>query len=90
MIKKKYRLYILALVLVGILLSSFHYHDDIYVADDCPVCIIQHILALADIPDIYAPQELIVYLLIPLMGVQTYLTSKLIRSCPSRAPPSFF
>ena len=89
MVKKKYQLFILALVLIGTLLSSFHYHDDVHVAEDCQVCIIQHGLAGADIPDPVALQELIVFFLIPLLGRQTYFSLKLIRSCPSRAPPSF-
>lgn len=90
MIKKKYQLFILALVFVGIVLSSFHYHDDMHVEDDCSVCIIQHVFAIADIPELFTLQELIVFLLIPLLGRQTYFSLKLICSYPSRAPPSFF
>ena len=90
MIKKKYQLFILALVFIGTLLSSFHYHDDMQMDDNCSVCIIKHIIAIADIPELFSLQELIVFLLIPLLGRQTYFSLKLIRSYPSRAPPSFF
>ena len=90
MIKKKYQLFILALVFVGTLLSSFHYHDDMQTDDNCSVCIIQHVFAAADIPELFTLQELIVFVLIPLLGRQSYISSKLISSCPSRAPPSFF
>ncbi len=90
MIKKKYQLFILALVLVGTLLSSFHYHDDMQTAEDCPVCIIQHIFAAADIPDVISLQELIVFFLVSLLGRQTYFSFKCIVNAPSRAPPSFF
>lgn len=89
MIKKKHQLFILALVFVGTLLSSFHYHDDMHAEEDCSVCIIQQVFSVADIPEPVTLQELIVFLLIPLLGRQTYFSLKLIRSCPSRAPPSF-
>ncbi len=89
MIKKKYRLFILALVFAGTLLSSFHYHDDIYVDDDCPVCVIQHVFAIADIPETLSLEELALFILIPLLAGETYFSLKLINSCPSRAPPSF-
>ncbi len=90
MIKKKYQLFILALVFVGTLLSSFHYHDDMQTAEDCPVCIIQNVFGVGDIPEPVTLQELIVFFLIPIFGRQTCFSLKLIRSYPSRAPPSFF
>jgi len=89
MIKKKYQLFMLALVFVGTLLSSFHYHEDMHADEDCQVCIIQQVFAVADIPDLVTLQELIVFFLIPILGRQTYFSLRLIRSCPSRAPPSF-
>ena len=87
MIKKKYQLFILALVFVGTLLSSFHYHDDMHAEEDCPVCIIQHVFSTADIPEPVTLQELTVFLLIPLLGRQSVCSLKLIRNYPSRAPP---
>ena len=90
MFRKKYQLLISALVLVGALLSSFHYHDDSHMDEDCSICIIQHIFAIADVPDTISLQELIVFLLIPLLGQQKYFSLKLIANYPSRAPPSFF
>lgn len=89
MMRKKYRLLLLALVFVGTLLSSFHYHDDAQTSEDCPVCILQHISVGADIPDNVVLQELALFFLIPLSGLQAYISTKLIRSYPSRAPPSF-
>ncbi len=89
MFRKKYQLIISALILVGTLLSSFHYHNDVHADEDCSVCIIQHIFAIADIPDSVTLQELIVFLLIPLLGLQRYFSLKLISHYPSRAPPSF-
>lgn len=88
MIKKKYQLFLLALVFVGTLLSSFHYHDNMHTDEECPICIIQQVFAAADIPDLITLQELTVFILIPLLGRQVYLSSKLILSFPSRAPPS--
>lgn len=89
MIKKKHQLFLLACILAGILLSSFHYHDNLHASDDCPVCIIQHILTAADIPDPVVLQELIAFVLISLSGLPVYLTSKALHHYPSRAPPSF-
>lgn len=90
MIKKKYQLFILALVFVGTLLSSFHYHNDMQAAADCPVCVIQNVFAVADIPDVFTLQELTLFFLVPVLGRQRYSSLKLILSYPSRAPPSFF
>ena len=39
---KKYRLLLLSFVFLGTLLGSFHYHNDLVVDDDCPVCIVQN------------------------------------------------
>jgi len=89
MIKKKYQLFILALVFVGTLLSSFHHHDDMQSEEDCPVCIVQQVFSVADIPESVTLQELTVFLLVPLLGRQTYLSFTRIVSAPSRAPPSF-
>ncbi len=89
MIKKKYQLFILALVFVGTILSSFHHHDDMLVDEDCQVCIIQHVFAAADIPDAISLQELIVFLFVPLLGRETYLSFTRIVSAPSRAPPFY-
>ena len=89
MLKKKYQLFILALVFVGTLLSSFHYHDDVHTGEDCPVCVIQQVFAVADIPELFTLQELIVFLMIPLLGRQSYCSLKFITNPPSRAPPSF-
>ena len=90
MIKKKYQLFILALVFVGTLLSSFHYHDDMLTDDECSVCIIQQVFAAADIPELLTLQELIVFALVPILGRQVYCSAAFIYSSPSRAPPSFF
>lgn len=89
MIKKKHQLFILALVFVGTLLSSFHYHDDMHAEEDCQVCIIQQVFAVADIPESVTLQELIVFLLIPILGRINFVSLKLNPNYPSRAPPSF-
>jgi hypothetical protein len=39
---KKYRLLLLSFVFLGILLSSFHYHNDVIIDNDCSVCIVQN------------------------------------------------
>lgn len=89
MIKKKYQLFILALVFVGTLLSSFHYHEDMQTAEDCPVCIIQNVFAGADIPEQFILAEIAFFFLLPLLQRQTCLTLKPILDFPSRAPPPF-
>ena len=83
MIKKKYQLFILALVFVGTLLSSFHYHEDMHTAEDCPVCIIQHVFAIADIPEHFILAEM------AFLQIQSFVSLKPILDFPSRAPPSF-
>jgi hypothetical protein len=39
---KKYRLLLFSFIFLGTLLSSFHYHNDIMVDENCPVCTIQN------------------------------------------------
>jgi len=39
---KKYRFLLLGLIVIGTLLSSFHYHNDLTSADKCSVCVLKH------------------------------------------------
>ena len=89
-IKKKYQLFILALVFVGTLLSSFHYHEDMHTAEECSVCIIQNVFAIADIPDHFVLAEISFFFLLPLLRRQRFVSLRPNLNLPSRAPPSFF
>ena len=42
------RLLLLGFIVFGTLLSSFHYHNDGHVDDECKVCLIQHNFDLAN------------------------------------------
>jgi len=88
--RKKYQLLLSALVLVGTLLTSFHYHDDSHADEDCSVCIVQQVFEIADIPELITLQVLILFFFIPLTRRQHTLSLDLIHVAPSRAPPSFF
>jgi len=89
-IKKKYQLLILALVFAGMLLTSFHYHEDMHTAEDCPVCIIQHVFDIADIPIDLIRVEISFFFLLPLLRRQRFVSLRPNLNLPSRAPPSFF
>jgi len=85
---KQYQKFILALVFVGTLISSFHYHADIHEIEDCQVCILQNNIASADISSLPSLQnielccERLVYL-------SSLCCDKLNKYSNSRAPPSF-
>ena len=89
MIKKKYQLFILALVLVGTLLSSFHYHKDMQTVEDCPVCVIQNVFTAADVPDIFSLEAIALFFFIPLLQQSAYISTLAARTYASRAPPLF-
>lgn len=45
---KQYQQFILALVFIGTLLSSFHHHGDGHVSEECQVCVVQQNLIGTD------------------------------------------
>ncbi len=85
---KFYRHFILALIVVGTLLSSFHQHSDGHVSDECQVCIIQHNLSSADIAHPFVLEAIECCFTAPQYVQETYV-SKVFKYTLSRAPPSF-
>ena len=85
---KQYQRFILALVFVGTLFSSFHYHADIHESENCQVCILQNNIVGADLSSLPNLQSLELYFERP-----TYLISlcadTVNKDFNSRAPPSF-
>jgi len=86
---RRYRLLLLALLLVGTLLSSFHHHDDWNVDENCFVCIVQSVFSAADVPDIFSLEALTLFFLIPLVHKSVYISTLAMRTYSSRAPPLF-
>lgn len=86
---RRYRLLLLALLLVGTLLSSFHHHDNGNVDENCFVCIVQSVFSAADVPDIFSLEAITLFFLIPLLHKSVYISAPFMRSYSSRAPPSF-
>lgn len=85
---KKYQIFILALVFVGTLLSSFHYHADINEHDDCQVCVLQNNLVSADLSSSIELDKVALYF--ETSAYSTSLdTSPVHKNFNSRAPPSF-
>ena len=84
---KQYKTFILALVLVGTLFSSFHYHEDGHAGEDCQVCILEHNLMGADLTSSTSLEKVQFYFDIPsyTSPLLTYTTYK---DKLSRAPPS--
>lgn len=81
--------FIIALVLVGNLLGSFHVHEHGQVNEDCQVCVIQHNLVGSDPVELKLVDEFIC----PCDKVEA-LTTQLftqyqVKDGLSRAPPSF-
>jgi len=86
---RRYRLLLLALLLVGTLLSSFHHHDDGNVDENCFVCIVQSVFSAADVPDIFSLEAITLFFLIPLLHKSVYISTLVMRTYSSRAPPLF-
>jgi hypothetical protein len=83
------RHFIIALVLVGNLLGSFHVHEDGHSHEDCQVCVIAHNLVGSDPVELKLVDEFIH----PSSQVES-LTTQLftqfqVEDGLSRAPPSF-
>ena len=86
---RRYRLLLLALLLVGTLLSSFHHHADGNVDENCFVCIVQNFFSAADVPDILSLESITLFFLIPLLHKSVYISTLAMRTYASRAPPLF-
>jgi len=86
---RRYRLLLLALLLVGTLLSSFHHHDDGNTDENCFVCIVQSVFSAADVPDIFSLEAITLFFLIPLLHKSVYISTFVMRTYSSRAPPFF-
>ena len=86
---RRYRLLLLGLLLIGTLLSSFHYHDDGNVDENCFVCIVQSVFSAADVPDIFSLEAITLFFLIPLLHKSVYISTLAMRTYSSRAPPLF-
>jgi len=84
---KKYRLLLLSFVFVGTLLSSFHYHENVALDDNCPVCLVQNNFnSSADVIAIPLDVCKISYD-IDIINNETKYTYNLISNKLSRAPP---
>lgn len=86
---RRYRLLLLGLLLFGTLLSSFHYHDDVNVDENCFVCIVQSVFSAADVPDIFSLEAITLFFLIPVLHKSVYISTLAMRTYSSRAPPLF-
>ena len=84
---KKYRLLLLSFVFIGTLLSSFHYHDDTQVDENCPACIVQN--NLDNSPDVLSSQFLncAVSYTEDIISYQSVYTFNINLEKLSRAPP---
>ena len=86
---KKYRLLLLSLVFIGTLLSSFHYHNNTLVDENCPSCIVKNNLDSS--PDAivtpFLDYDVLVYADIISSKLVYFLHINL--STLSRAPPKY-
>ena len=86
---KKYKLFLIGLIVLGTLLGSFHYHDAAHVSEDCQICIVQHLFSSADIPEVFT-LALVSFFFYQFIAPRTvHVSTACYCSYPSRAPPSF-
>jgi hypothetical protein len=86
---KFYKKFILSLVFLGTLLSSFHYHADGQSSDNCQICILQHNISSADIPHSFSLPSLDFKFKTLYGYVNASFIYKLTKDSLSRAPPYF-
>ncbi len=86
---QKYRLLLLGLIVIGTLLSSFHYHGDGLVHSDCQVCTIQSNLDSASEIESYSLASIYTNIDLFISFYTTPYTVDIYSYTHSRAPPSF-
>ncbi len=86
---KQYKLLLLALILVGTLLSSFHHHDDGHLNENCLTCIVGSFFSDGSLPSTSLFEGITLLFLIPLLHRSVYISTLATRTCSSRAPPPF-
>ena len=88
-IKRSYRLLLSAILLVGILLLQFHFHDHAQSSEECPICIIYKVLDLSDVPKPFVALFFLAFVFIPFVRKTSLHTFVFHPNTQSRAPPSF-
>ena len=86
---RRYKLLLLALILAGTLLGSFHHHDDGHVNENCFICIVQNFFTDADLVETFVLESITLFFFIPLLYKGVYLSNLGIHTYLSRAPPLF-
>lgn len=86
-VKHSYRLLLSVLLLVGILLLQFHYHDHEDSSEHCPICIVQEVFDIADAPQPLFCLACIAFIFIPFATQTTALPLQISQNTRSRAPP---
>ena len=84
---RRYKLLLLALILAGTLLGSFHHHDDGHVNENCFTCIIQNFFSDSGALDSFTLENIVLFFFIPLLYKGAYLSNLGMLTYPSRAPP---
>jgi hypothetical protein len=84
---KQYQIFILALVFVGTLFSTFHVHEDAHESEDCQICILQHNMVGSDITSSTDIDKVELYFETPSYTRPSF-TQKTYNYSLSRAPPS--
>jgi len=86
---KKYKLFLLGLIVMGALLGSFHHHDDGLSSNNCLSCLVQQHLDVSGDLDNYTLSEIDAQINIPVLHNYTYHVVHVNPNFLSRAPPSF-
>jgi len=86
-VKHSYRLLLSTLLLVGILLLQFHYHDHEDSSEHCPVCLVQEVFDISDAPSAFFTLAFVPFIFIAFATQTTALPLQISHSKRSRAPP---
>jgi hypothetical protein len=86
---QKSKLFLLGLIVVGILLGSFHHHTDTLAGSECQVCIVQHSLDISGDVQGYTLEEIDTYFETHVSHENSYKKAFVYSHTLSRAPPSF-
>ena len=86
-IKKSYRLLLSTLLFVGVLLLQFHHHEHEENTENCPICIIQEVFDISDVPSAFFILAFVPFIYIAFLTQSKPLPLQISHSKRSRAHP---
>ncbi len=88
-IKKSYRLLLSTLLFIGVLLLQFHHHDHEDNIENCPICIVQEVFDISDVPSAFFTLAFVPFIYIAFLTQSKPIPLQILHAKRSRAPPQY-